>query len=400
MGTVADMGMLRQELVSFLILALVAASIQEEIDSSNSDLQQVGRNKKIFSLFNVVTFRNDGCTSTDSNRNGTCFTSTECQDKGGRALGNCAAGFGVCCVFVISTTGDINQNCTYIQNPSYPSTYGDTTSLTYTIRKCSDDVCFVRLDFDAFTIQGPAATNEPTNGHNCVDSFVVTGTSGLSSPTICGMNAGQHVYMDMGAEASNTATVKFTFSGASTTRQWDIKVTQVLCYGRSKPPSGCLQYLTDISGRFKTFNFDDATNQQHLASQDYNICIRQEAGYCCVEYSLCSDANSWTLSTNANIANTADLDTQCDADDHLKIQGLSGNCDPGNFHATLHSKICGAKFSSSTTMALAATDPNQRVCDCVQPFTVGVYTDAIQETAALNRGACLEYRQIPCSDGN
>ena len=107
------MGMLRQELVSFLILALVAASIQEEIDSSNSNLQQVGRNKKssglyisirnifmyllfaVFSLFNVVTFRNDGCTSTDSNRNGTCFTSTECQDKGGRALGNCAAGFGI-----------------------------------------------------------------------------------------------------------------------------------------------------------------------------------------------------------------------------------------------------------------------------------------------------------------
>jgi len=54
------------------------------------------------------------------------------------------------------------------------------------------DVCFVRLDFDTFTIQGPAATNEPTNGHNCVDSFVVTGTSGLSSPVICGINTGQH----------------------------------------------------------------------------------------------------------------------------------------------------------------------------------------------------------------
>ena len=54
------------------------------------------------------------------------------------------------------------------------------------------DVCFVRLDFDTFTIQGPAATNEPTDGHNCVDSFVVTGTSGLSSPVICGINTGQH----------------------------------------------------------------------------------------------------------------------------------------------------------------------------------------------------------------
>ena len=132
----------------------------------------------------------------------------------------------------------------------------------------------------------------------------------------------------------------------------------------------------------------------------YNICIRQEAGYCCVEYSLCSDANSWTLSTNADITDTADLDTQCDADDHLKIQGLSGQCDSGDFNAVLHTKICGTKFSSSTTMALAATDPNQRVCDCVSPFNIGVYTDAIQETAALNRGACLEYRQLPCTNSN
>jgi len=130
------MGMLKKELVSFLFLALVAASLQEK----TSNLQQVanGRDKKIFSLFNVVTFKNDGCTSSDSSRNGTCFTSTECSNKGGRALGNCAAGFGVCCVFILSTTGDISQNCSYIQNPSYPSSYGDTTSLTYTVRKCSD----------------------------------------------------------------------------------------------------------------------------------------------------------------------------------------------------------------------------------------------------------------------
>ena len=92
----------------------------------------------VFSLFNVVTFKNDGCTSSNAGRNGTCFTSTECNDKGGTASGNCAAGFGVCCVFILTTTGDITQNCSYIQNPSYPSSYSDTTSLTYTVRKCSD----------------------------------------------------------------------------------------------------------------------------------------------------------------------------------------------------------------------------------------------------------------------
>merc|ERR1712062_267321 len=188
MGTVNHSIKMRKDcFISILILALVALSKQDQ--------QEENREKRIFSLFNVVTFKNDACASSDSGRNGTCYTSTECQNKGGRALGNCAAGFGVCCVFIITGTGEVNQNCSYIQNPSFPSTYGDTTSLTYTIKKCSDEVCMVRLDFDSFTIRGPAATNEVTNGHNCQDSFTVTGTSGLSSPTICGMNSGQHVYM-------------------------------------------------------------------------------------------------------------------------------------------------------------------------------------------------------------
>ena len=47
---------------------------------------------------------------------GTCFTSGECQDKGGTADGNCAAGFGVCCLFLISDCdGTVTQNCTYVQ---------------------------------------------------------------------------------------------------------------------------------------------------------------------------------------------------------------------------------------------------------------------------------------------
>ena len=63
--------------------------------------------------------------------------------------------FGVCCLFIVSSTSDtINQNCTYIQNPSFPSVYSSQTALTYTINKCSSDVCSVRLDFETMTIQG------------------------------------------------------------------------------------------------------------------------------------------------------------------------------------------------------------------------------------------------------
>ena len=53
------------------------------------------------------------------------------------------------------------------------------------------DVCAVRLDFETFTTAGPTATGEEDGGL-CVDSLVVSGTSGLTSPVICGMNTGQH----------------------------------------------------------------------------------------------------------------------------------------------------------------------------------------------------------------
>ena len=54
----------------------------------------------VFSLFTVVNFKNEPCQSTDSlssgstpYRNGTCFTSSECQSKGGSSKGGCAAGW-------------------------------------------------------------------------------------------------------------------------------------------------------------------------------------------------------------------------------------------------------------------------------------------------------------------
>ena len=45
--------------------------------------------------------------------------------------------------------------------------------------------------FFLVSIVGPADTLE-TGGGACTDSFVASGTSGLTSPVICGLNAGQH----------------------------------------------------------------------------------------------------------------------------------------------------------------------------------------------------------------
>merc|ERR1711923_625751 len=97
----------------------------------------------------VVTFKNEECTSettlTGGARMGTCYTSTECSDKKGTKSGNCASGFGVCCIFLYNTltSTTITQNRTYIQNPLYPNveTSGAGTTTTYTINKMSTDIC-------------------------------------------------------------------------------------------------------------------------------------------------------------------------------------------------------------------------------------------------------------------
>lgn len=76
--------------------------------------------------------------------------------------------------FVTEAGSTINQNCTYIRNPGYPSAYGGTSGVSYTINKCSSDICWLRLDFESFTIQGLGATTETENGGECLDSFTVS----------------------------------------------------------------------------------------------------------------------------------------------------------------------------------------------------------------------------------
>ena len=53
------------------------------------------------------------------------------------------------------------------------------------------DVCFIRLDFDIFQIQGPV--NEENGGSCELDSFQVqTSNEFQLIPIICGDNSGQH----------------------------------------------------------------------------------------------------------------------------------------------------------------------------------------------------------------
>merc|ERR1711944_251318 len=98
---------------------------------------------KHFSLFSVVTFGNEECTSgtsvTGGATQGTCYSSTECADKNGMSSGNCASGFGVCCVFLntAAASATISENRTRLRNAEYPTYATSKTAQTivYTINK-------------------------------------------------------------------------------------------------------------------------------------------------------------------------------------------------------------------------------------------------------------------------
>lgn len=55
---------------------------------------------QLFSLFTIIQFPNSKCVanSTTASYEGTCYHATQCAKLNGTAMGNCAQGYGVCCV--------------------------------------------------------------------------------------------------------------------------------------------------------------------------------------------------------------------------------------------------------------------------------------------------------------
>ena len=63
----------------------------------------------------------------------------------------------------------------------------------------------------------------------------------------------------------------------------------------------------------------------HTSFSSYNVCIRPEAGFCCVQYQVCSDPGSFTIA--AGIIDASDplnlkaaQDTSCTSD-YIDIAG-------------------------------------------------------------------------------
>merc|ERR1712141_234717 len=99
----------------------------------------------------------------DPTMSGICITSPECDARSGTASGNCASGFGVCCVTMTDENmATITNTATSIQNTGFPNAVGATgtvtaASRTYMISGPSGTKQ-IRLDFQTAVLQQPSST--------------------------------------------------------------------------------------------------------------------------------------------------------------------------------------------------------------------------------------------------
>jgi len=348
------------------------------------------RNEKTLSLFSIVQFPNQQCTGASSTTTyGTCYTSSECSAKGGSADGNCAAGFGVCCVIYSSTCGtSITTNTTYIRNPGYPSSYtaSSASTCTYTFSKVSDDICQLRLDFQTFS--GFATS---TTAGSCYDTMAVAGQTGVDPPSICGTNTGYHMYAEFGATSTDSITMTLTYgsSGLTTAKTFNILARQISCTATWKAPTDCTQFFTGISGTVYSYSYG-----QFLTSQYYTNCIRTEKGYCAIQWQESSSTSPdpfGILGTTTTEAGAGGASTSLCTSGFVSIPDLSMNgvsAIGGLGVQAFQSYMCGTYFGVEGQSVAAALITRK------QPFVLGVYSDTT--TAQPGTGFNLDYTQIPC----
>jgi len=360
-----------------------------ETEQKETDTRRQAR----FNLFSIVKFKNDPCIA--STKNGTCYTAAECEQRNGVNAGSCAQGYGVCCTFSATCGQSYSENCTYFDSSS--PTAG---ACSASVCKCQNNICQMRLDFDSFTISGPSTSTDSagtllngqlqndndgktvsTRSQCLTDTFSVSSPGVSSPPTICGVNSGEHMYIDV-CEDCVDLNFQLGQAGVGTAlanRQWSIKVTQYDCCFSNLAPSGCTQYFYGSNtAAVKTFNFDGG---QHLANQNHQICVRNERGMCRICWVQVARGDfdvSYKKDTAPSMSSGKVSPTKCCGygKEGTKTTGYDCVVIPGAKKESMSlesvpSEICGNLF---VTMD-GKTFPTMSICSMRCPFSIHFASD-------------------------
>lgn len=265
----------------------------------------------------------------------------------------------------------MTQNTSYITNPGYTSAYTTAGSCIFSVTPLSTDICQLRLDFVAFDLA------EDTSTGACTDSFAVSVGSGRTYHVLCGTATGQHIYLETGRSTS-AQTLTFTIASSGT---WKAKIIQLECYAPYKAPSDCYQYYTGLTGRVSSFNFGSSRVQ--IQTLRYTACIRQEYGYCGIEWTPTQGltTDSWLVSNDAiNVAGGAAAAAE---NAYVAIPGSRDDSYSGGIFAYYNAI---GQTSDATIMASG------------ERFLLEVYSIAATQTSTT--GFDLTWSQVPCATSN
>eukprot|EP00093_Oithona_nana_P001312 01312.XXX_3226_2112_1 [CDS] Oithona nana genome sequencing. len=187
-------------------------------------------------------------------------------------------------------------------------------------------------------------------------------------------------------------------TSTTTTRSWDIYVTQYTCGQEDEAgPPGCLQYYTGTTGTFANYGWPTtntaaatATTSVHLSNQNYQICIRRSSGYCYICYTAFNGiaiSASFGLSNAATIAamDHSELQSQC-ATDFITIPdgttiAIAATTTPAVTASS--SRYCGRHLNPAADELAEVS-----VCSRTYPFRVSVYTDENEVCTAADPSTC------------
>ncbi|GIY44890.1 CUB domain-containing protein [Caerostris darwini] len=323
----------------------------------------------------------DRCEAADA-RQGTCYDTADCIELGGTPMGRCPSE-GVCCIFDVQCGGATSEVVSYFRNPRYPSAYEQEGTCKIRVAKHSDSICQIKLEFLVFDLA------RPIDGNCSQDMLVITGQNENNLiPKICGLNSGQHYYVDV--EDSGAISLHVTMVGIYG-RRFNIKINQVRCIGRDAAPPHCLQYHRGTRGAIKSFNYDEPglLGLGYPNNMDYVICIRKEPGFCSITYQLFSEGRNVAPfavgalpgAANAALGLTGPVAAECH-DDYVLFTGI---------------RVCSGRVSPTGAPNRPAREPNTTTTYILTDATPGPFLVRFVSNGVRNaRGFHFTYRQNPC----
>ncbi|XP_026810179.1 uncharacterized protein LOC113551845 [Rhopalosiphum maidis] len=318
-------------------------------------------------------------------RPGICMGQSECTEVNGKSVGRCFP-FDSCCSVTPNSCGGFSSSSTaYFQSPEK---FQDVCSYKINVRR---NVCQLRIDFERFSLGQP--TNQTSeSAYTCErDEFTLISNDDtkINVPVLCGENSGQHVYVPVNQQQSDSKnnnynnkqqiTLKFRLTArdedyTDPEPYWKLKISQLECQTtstnwwkikdiarqvwdwedeerdatRSKyslAPEGCLQYFTDKHGSFESFNYNKGMGH-YLGNLNYATCFRRNQDTCGIKY----EAVRFQVAYNQRLTGSTDRD--CDtvpAGESEQTTSTSGTTQP----------------STGTTQASAET--TQAPTETIQP---------------------------------